>query len=51
MLSSLDRVESNTGSNKISGWLYMFLSDMAVHKHGGLRLQIFFSYSLLSLLA
>ena len=47
MLSSIDRFKSGAGSNKISGWLYMFLPDVAVHKHGRSRLQIFFPSSLL----
>ena len=41
VLSSLDRFKSGAGSNKISGWLYMCLSDVAVHIHSRLHLQIF----------
>ena len=51
VLSSLDRFKSGAGSNKIPGWLYTFLSDVAVHKHGRLPLQILLLYSLLSLSA
>ena len=51
MFSSSDRVKWDAGSNNISCWLYMFLSDVAVHKDGRLRLQIFLSSSLLSLSA